>query len=790
VLTVASLLFSSSLVSAASPAAPSAEPECRIDRAAPVVRLHGSMKDPTGAAIAGAKALFRCGNLTQQAVAAADGTYLVTIPPGNYTADISASGFGSVSQSVTVGTVNPEQSFTLPIGTVNSIVSVSAPGAYVATSATTATKSAATLIETPQSVSVITTEQMNERNVQTINQAVEFTPGVGVSTYGNESRFDWVNIRGFDESTYGLFRDNSRWQTGQISGQIDPYLIQEIDVIKGPSSVLYGQNTPGGLINVVTKRPGPEPSNELMVSFGSFERKQVQADFTGPFDSKQHFRYRLTGLFRDSDTQVRYVPDDRRMIAPAFTWAPSDRTTLTVLGDYQHDNTGWGQFLPSQGVLTSNPNGRIPTDFFTGEPGYDYFRRQQWSAGYLFEHRFSEAWTIRQTARYSKISFHGNDVFGGGLADDLRTLNRFGFGNSLNQDLYTTDTQAFSRFRTKTLEHSVLFGVDYSKSDSTIVSGFASAPPIDVFNPVYAATIPALFTYYNTNQPSWQTGAYAQDHLKIGKIVATLSGREDFTNMKTRDRIANTVVEQSPGKFTGRAGITYVSDRGIAPYFSYSTSFLPTAGVNFFGQPFKPTTGEQYEAGVKYQPRHMNSFITASVFNIRQNNVQTIDPGNPLNTLQTGEVRSRGVELEGVASLLEGLDLHASYSYIDEEITKSNDSTLLGKRPTLIPDRLFGLAGDYTLTRGPLAGLGIGLGTRFVGTTAGDSTNTLILPTYTLMEGSLRYTWRNLQFQLSGTNLLDKVYVPVCTSISYCNYGSRRNVIGSVRYRWNAWMKK
>jgi iron complex outermembrane receptor protein len=794
---IAAILFASTTLSVYSPAqthAPTtsakAVPACQASSLQPSAHLTGKVEDLTGAAIPSAAISLHCGDFHNHSLAAADGTYSITLPAGTFKVEVSASGFASTSQLLSVPATGTQQNFKLALGAVSSIVSVTAPGAYVATSATTATKSDTTLLETPQSVSVITVEQMSERAVQTIDQAVQYTPGVGVSTYGNESRFDWLNIRGFDESTYGLFRDNSRWQTGQISGQIDPYLIQEIDVIKGPSSVLYGQNTPGGLINVVTKRPTAETSNELMYNYGSCSRKQVQGDFTGPIDALGHFRYRMTGLFRDSDTQVRYVPDNRRLIAPAFTWAPSDRTTLTVLGDYQHDNTGWGQFLPSQGVLTSNPNGPIPTDTFTGEPGYDFFRRQQWSAGYLFEHHFANKWTIRQTARYSKIAFHGNDVFGGGLAADLRTLTRFDFGNSLDQDLYTADTQALSRFKTKGIEHSVLFGVDYSNSESSIKSGFASAPSIDIYNPVYGATIPALYTYFDTTQPSWQTGLYAQDHLKLGrKVVATFSGREDLTNMKTHDRIASTHVEQSPNKFTGRAAITYISDLGLAPYFSYSTSFLPTAGVDFYGKPYKPTTGEQYEGGVKYQPKHHASFVTASVFNIQQKNVQTPDSSNAMNTIQSGAVRSRGVELEGVASLFSGLDLHASYSYIDEKVTEATDGTV-GKRPVLVPDQLFGITGDYTVTRGPLAGLGFGLGERFVGTAEGDAANTLELPSYSLMEASLRYTWHNMQFQVNSTNLLDKIYVPVCTSLSYCNYGSRRNVNGSVRYRWNGWSKK
>ncbi len=777
---------------AASPqTATNPEAGCKISDPSQAVELSGTISDPSGAAVAGATITLKCGSFLQQVHTGADGSYSISASSGRYALQVEAPGLESVSESIDL-TAAPNQKqtldFTLKLGRATSIVSVTAPAGYVAAAATTATKTDTPLIETPQSVSVITLDQMSERNVQTLSQAIGFTSGVGIETYGTETRFDWFNIRGFDESTYGLFRDNSRWQSGMVEGQIDPYELQEVDVIKGPSSVLYGQNTPGGLVNLVTKRPESEPSYEVVLDFGSYSRKQVEADFGGPIDGAAHWRYRLVGLFRDSDTQVNFVPDDRRLFAPALTWAPSEKTTLTFLADYQHDNTGWSQFLPAEGTFMANPYGRIPTDFFTGQPGFDFFRRQQWSAGYLFEHRLNRVWTIRQTSRYSKIMFDGDDAFGGGLQSDLRTLNRFGFSEALTLGLYTLDNQALAQFKTGSVEHSVLFGVDYSHAYSVTVSGFSLAPPIDILAPNYNQVIPTPVTYSNAQQPSWQTGLYFQDHVKFARhVVATLSGREDWTNLTTRQLVGNTTSVQTPNQFTWRAGITYLSDAGIAPYFSYSTSFLPTAGVNYFGAPFKPTTGDQYEAGLKYQPKRSDTFITASFFNVTEHNVETPDPTNPLNTLQTGAIRSRGVEFEGVASIFHGLDVHASYSYLDEKVTETTDPTQLGKRPTLIPKQLAALTWNYTVTRSEFAGFGVGFGVRYVGTTAGDPQNTFILPGYTLFEASARYDWRKIRFQVNAMNAGDKIYVPVCTSISYCNYGYRRNVIGSVIYRWQNW---
>jgi iron complex outermembrane recepter protein len=762
---------------------------CHFDGNQPSVRLTGTVTDSTGAAMLGATVTLRCGAFRRDSHTASDGTYALSAPAGSYILEVQAPGFEAALETIDLAPNGPQKrDLTLKVGRIESIVTVTAPGGYVATSSTSATKTDAPLIEIPQTVSVVTLDEMKSRDVQTINEAVQFTGGVAVNTYGEETRYDWLYIRGFNQSAYGLFRDNSRWQGGNLSGQIDPYMLQEVDVIKGPSSVLFGQNTPGGLVNLVTKRPPAATSNEVLASFGSYDRKQVQADLGGPLDRDGRWRYRLVGLYRDSNTQVNYVPDDRKLVAPAITWTPSSSTTLTILGDYQRDNTGWSQFLPSQGVLTPNPNGPIPTDFFAGEPNYDFYKRTQWSIGTLFEHRFNDTWTVRNTFRRSKIESEGQTVFGGGLQDDLRSLNRFGFNYPFDLGLYTTDTNVSARATTGKVEHSFLFGVDYSHSNTKVQNGFAVVAPIDVYAPVYGAEVPPLFTYLNTEQPAWLLGVYVQDHAKVAnRLVVTLSGRNDWTNLKTVDQLSGTTTEQSPGKFSGRAGLTYLFDAGIAPYFSYSTSFLPTAGVNTSGQAFEPTTSKQYEGGLKLQPKHSDSFITASYFNIAQQNVQVPDPNNPVNTLQTGEIRSRGLELEGVGSVAQGLSFHASYTYLDQEVTKTTDPTTLGKKPPLVPKDLFSVSANYTLTRSALSGLGLSFGVRYVGESAGDATNTITVPSYTLMDASLSYLFKNLELRVTANNLADKTYVAVCTSVSYCNYGTRRQVLATIRYGWTSW---
>ena len=295
---------------------------CRPDPAAPRVSLSGKVADPSGAPLVGASLALRCGNFRQDARTTGDGTYRLIAPAGSYLIEVNAPGFDMAAETVQL-TQPQQRDFTLQTGTYSSIITVTEPGGFFAGSSTSATKTDAPLIEIPQSVSVVTQDQLTSRNVQTVNEAIR---------YGTETRYDWINIRGFDQSTYGLYRDNSRWQSGNVSGQIDPYMIQEVDIVKGPSSVLYGQNQPGGLVNLVTKRPPSRPLRELVLNYGSFDRRQVAADFGGPLDPDGSLRYRLTGLYRRSDTQVKFVPDDRWFVAPGLTWNPSSQITWTILG--------------------------------------------------------------------------------------------------------------------------------------------------------------------------------------------------------------------------------------------------------------------------------------------------------------------------------------------------------------------------------------------------------------------------------------------------------------------------
>lgn len=678
----------------------------------------------------------------------------------------------------------------------------SPPGSFVATTSIAATKTDTPILEVPQSISVVTKEQMDTRGVSTVVEALQYTAGVSTHTGGKDPRFDWFKVRGFDAKDYGVFRDGLKEMSSAnyfTTFRNETYGLERIDVIKGPSSVLYGQTPPGGLINLVTKRPTRETIREVYGEIGTDDRFQGAFDLGGSVDPSGTLMFRLTGLARDADAQVAnfsdFVKDDRLFIAPAFTWKPDDNTTLTVLTDFQHDNTGnafaASRFYPtlplSPAVTVTNSE---PTKFFTGDPNYDKFEQNQFRIGYQFEHRFNSDLKVRQSARYGEVDLDYRYMLGGIIADnptELRTPRAF----DTSSDMFAIDNQIEGRLGTGPVAHTVVAGLDHQRlsiDEVGYTAPFFPGYPLDLNNPVYGIDIPKPTTVgTSTTQDAKQTGLYLQDQAKLGSWILTLGGRYDWATVDTYDRLAVKRTESEDEAFSGRAGLTYMVTPDLATYGSYSESFLPTLGTDAAGKPFDPTTGQQYEAGVKYELGKQLR-LTFAAFDITQQNVLTVDSTQsgtcaPACQTQTGEVRSRGVELEAVATLTEGLSLIASYTAMDIEITKSKRATELGNVPTATPEEMASIFADYTFQSGPLAGFGFGAGARYIGESYQDGPNLYVNDAYTVIDAALHYTTGGTMFAVNASNLFDKEEAS-CTASGGCQWISPRIVNASVRYRW------
>lgn len=657
---------------------------------------------------------------------------------------------------------------------------------YVAERALSATKTDTPIIETPQAITVITRDRIEAQGAQTVQDALRYTAGLTPDPFGLDNRGDWSLVRGVQPVQY---QDGLRMLFGNYNNtRPDPYALERIEVLKGPSSVLYGQSSIGGVVNLVSKRPLPYTQREVQVQLGNYNRRQLAVDFTGPVDEAGVVSYRLVALGRDSDTQVDHVTDDRMLLAPSLTIRPSANTSLTLLVNLQEDASGSSVgFFPWRGTVLPAPNGRIPTNTFISEPGWDEYKAKQAAAGYAFEHRFDDTWTVRQNLRYSHSEVSYQSIYSAfprpNINPDGRTINRTVYLNKPTADAFNVDTMAEARLRTGPLAHTVLFGVEYQHVDfggRTAVPGSGVAAPIDVYDPVYGNfRAPALTNIAETIQK--QTGVYVQDQIKFAERWNVIVGaRKDWVKSDTENTPANKLDTDAT---TYRAALLYHAPNGLAPYVSYAESFQPINGFNFYNQPFKPTEGKQYEIGLKYQPRGINALLTVALYDLREQNRRTPDPVNPLNSVQTGEAHVRGIELEGQASLSRRWDVIATYAYTDAEISQSNNAAELGKRLASVPEHVASLWSTYRFNIGNVPGFIVGGGVRYIGS-SWDGTDTIETPAVTLFDAMLGYEQGPWRVALNGTNLADKVYETTCLARGDCFYGSRRTVMATATYRF------
>ncbi|WP_333792784.1 TonB-dependent siderophore receptor [Hyphomicrobium sp.] len=670
---------------------------------------------------------------------------------------------------------------------------------YVAKLTATGTKTGAPILETPQSISVVTADQIEDQGAGTLSEALRYTPGVVVELNGASSRYSEARIRGFTPVQYldGLAVPNN---TFFGTPRFEPYGLERIEALKGPASFLFGQNSPGGLLNMVSKRPLDEPLNEVRFEVGSYERFQTAFDFSGPATADKKFLYRVTGVFRDAETEVDYTRDDLAYIAPAFTWKPTSNTTFTLLGHYGADyGTYPHQYVPAQGSLLPNPNGRISRRTFLGEPGWDKFDRDQWAIGYELDHKFDDVFTFRSHARVSRVDnlFRAHRVEG--LQADLETVNRGAYVQATDASSFAADNQLQADFSTGALDHQVLVGVDYFRMSGgydftgDLPKGTPDWPgigidPINIFNPVYGARVQTLFPFAKNDITQDQIGIYAQDQVKWGGWILTLGGRHDWVETKTEDLLRGTAETQKDDAFTGRAGLSYVFANGIAPYVSYATSFQPIAGIDALGNPFQPSEGRQYEAGIKYQPPGANVLITAAAFDIVEQNVVTIDPSNPaFPQTQTGEIRVRGFDVDARANLTRNLEAVLGYAYLDSEITKSSNLAEIGAPVQLVPMHQASAWAKYTFSEGMLTGLSLGAGVRYKGELYAPE----LTPGRTLVDAMVSYdlgridpVFEGAQLSLNATNIFDKYYVEGYCDLIYCSLGEGRMLLGTLAYKW------
>lgn len=669
---------------------------------------------------------------------------------------------------------------------------------YTATRTAAGTKTDTALVEAPRSISVATRQQMDDRSVHSLDDAVRYMPGITASSYGSDTRADWLRVRGFEPTQ---FLDGLPLPKGVYANpKQETWNLDRLALLRGPASSVYGQTPPGGLLDMVSRRPSSDASSEIQLQYGSDNHRQINFASTGKIDDAGQFLYGISGVVRDSDTQIDHIENKRYNIAPSLTWNIDDDTRFTLLSQFTRDDTGiTSQFLPVQGTKIDMPFGSVSHHKNLGDPNWEYYDRTYYALGYAFEHRLNDVWQFKQNLRYTKsdLSFQALTVgsYPYTMVDDQGNVGRT--STSVDEDIsqFAVDNNFQADFATGDIRHTVLLGLDHQRSNTNYLSIYGDGLKTNVLNPIYGQPIvrPDRSTaYYDYDQKTYQTGLYVQDQMALDQWRLTLGGREDWVHTGTKFfNKADATNTQRDKNFSGNAALSYVFDSGFVPYISYAESFQPTTGADASSTgSLKPTEGKQWEMGVKYQPPGSKTLLTAAVYDLTQKNVAvTTTVGNTPITSQTGEVKVKGLELEATSDVTDNLKVIAAYTLAKSEVQKGDYK---GNRLQLMPNQQASLWTDYTWHSGVLDGFGIGGGVRYTGNTYGDQGNTWLgkANAYTVFDASVHYDLGRLDNSLKGasvavnaTNLFDKDYISTCDGF-YCYYGDQRSVVASATYKW------
>ncbi|MEH2336464.1 TonB-dependent siderophore receptor [Nostoc sp.] len=636
---------------------------------------------------------------------------------------------------------------------------IAAPeGSYNVPDATTATKTSTPVRDIPQSIQVVPRQSWQDQGAVNTIDALR-SVGV-VQGFNSPSNGDVFTIRGFQTSNL-LHNGLKDYTEGAISGQTQLANIERIEVLRGPASVLYGQGNPGGTINYVTKQPLSEPYFAASTTFGSYSFYQPTIDISGSLNSDKTLLYRLNTSYISTESFVDFFYNQRYIIAPVLSWQISKNTKLTFESEFrdqqQYPRTG----LPAVGTVLPNRNGKIPLSLNTLDEDARNNRRSI-LLSYNLEHRFSDNWSLVNAFLVRSIRYRTDSANSGSLRPDGLTLNRTQqnyIGAPAADDEYALDNHVVGKFKTGSLQHELVAGFDLYRDISQFDQTMRAIGTIDVFNPVYGQPVGRLLSRIDQKTKNDQLGFYVQDIVKLtNNLNLVLGGRGDFIDNKVTNFLnASANQSQSDFAFSPRVGLVYKPIQPVSLYASYSQSFSQNIGTTFGGSLFKPSTGTQYEVGVKGDFLSGRLSSTLALYQLTLSNVLTPDPNRPTTfNIQTGEQRSRGIELNVTGEILPGWNVIAFYAYTDGQVTK--DERYIGNQLVNVPENSASLWTTYTFAKGNLQGLGFGLGLFYVGEWQGDLINSFSVPSYLRLDAAVYYRLDRLRFALNLKNLSDVEY--------------------------------
>ncbi|MFQ2823058.1 TonB-dependent siderophore receptor [Aeromonas allosaccharophila] len=650
----------------------------------------------------------------------------------------------------------------------------------------TAMKVEVPMAETPRAVSVVNREELDQHAVLQLDEALRYRSGVLTGLYGSDNNTDWFKVRGFDAASY--LDGSIQFGSGYYLWTPEPFGLESVEVLKGPASMLYGVAPPGGVINAISKRPTATPKGQVDLQLGSRDHRQVGVDVSDALSDSS--RYRMVALYKERDGVLTSTYNDRVYLAPSVTFDLSDRTSLTLLASFLHDEgVPTNGFFPVYGTLNTS-GGQIDPSTNLSQPDYDRNRNTQISTGYELAHQLNQSWEFKQNVRfnYNDLLLRQTYIF---PTYEGTTAYRGLVYRDGNTKSATMDNQMVGYWNTDSTEQTLLLGVDLQRHvNEGVEADNYGMGSINTMNPDYSG-FPGFdestATYQKTTMA--QEGIYAQHQIRWDdRWLLTAGGRFDYVETHNISKTYDRDEKQYDHALSLSGSLMYLADNGISPYLAYSESFLMLPGIDPNTKTsYKSREGKLYEAGVKYAPAFLDGYINLALFDLEQSNA-LVSSGSGQQT-QAGEMTSQGIELEGSVQATDALRLTAAYTYTD---AKTNDTGSGDRRASLIPRHIASFWGNYKVLQGVASGLELGTGVRYVGSSVGigavnaDYTpiyGSAEVPAHTVWDAMIGYDFaKNWRAQLNVNNLLGETYVASCDY--YCYYGEPRSVVGSINYRW------
>ncbi|MBB5217117.1 TonB-dependent siderophore receptor [Parapusillimonas granuli] len=628
----------------------------------------------------------------------------------------------------------------------------------------------------PNSSAVLKRKDLDEQGARKLDQALHYQAGILSEPFGADNKVEWFKIRGFDASI--SLDGTPTTPNGYFVWKPELFGVESVEVLKGPNSLIFGASEAGGVVNLVTKRPHKEEALLMNAELGHRKRRGLGLDYNGIANEDGTVYYRIVAQARGEDGMQRHTDMKSYYLAPSVTFDIGERTSLTLLTSIQHeDGRPTNGFLPAYGTIIDTPYGMIDRRLNAGEPGFDRLKRTQASAGWLLSHKFSQDWTFTQNYKFSRLSIDQKNVFAYGSDGNRELLRGYTFTDGSTRNHYI-DNRVSGKLRLgDNVELLPTVGFDYLKSDTSGQNnGFGLAPNLDMFAPVYGAPFAVSATPYDLH--SKQLGMYASAQLRVGKSWNFNAGiRHD--RAKSHGNISGADTGYDVSHNSVNVGAMYISDYGVSPYISYSESFKPVAGVDGYGNSYRPYEAKQTEVGVKLEPSWLDGALTLAYFDVEEKNALISDASNIQS--QSGKRNNKGVELQGDFNLTSNTAVKVSYTHNHSRQDITASQTV---RTPLVPRHQASLWVSHRFNFQNSNRLTVAAGARYNGSTEDERYYPgERIPSHTLLDLMALYEFnRDWALQLNARNLTDKAYVAGCDF--YCYYGGGRTIDLQLRYQW------